>query len=104
MTANIMVKKPQDEVPPERGERNVMATGLHPETVPRRERLKQVVRETLGDHSKRVVGMLSTVRSDAPEALQAICDEAVRFTSFFISKDTAEELGRRMRAVIDEWR
>ncbi len=47
--------------------------------------------------------MLSSAKSDTPEALQAICDEAVRFTSFFISRGKAEELGRRMRAVIDEW-
>ncbi len=48
--------------------------------------------------------MLSATTNETPEALQAICDEAVRFTSFFISRHKAEELGRRMRAAIDEWR
>ncbi len=93
MTANVAVKKLQ---------KAISATRLRPETPPRRERLKQVAEEILGDHSKKVLDMLSSARSDAPEALQAICDEAVRFTGFFMSKEKAEELGQRMRAVIDD--
>ena len=73
-----------------------------PALPPKPERLKQLASEVLGSRSKKVVDMLSSARSETPEALQAICDEAVRFTSFFMSKDKAEELGRKMRAIIDE--
>ncbi len=93
MTANVAVKKLQQAI---------SAARLRPETLPKRERLKQVAREILGDRSKKVVDMLASARSESPEALQAICDEAVRFTSFFLSTDKAEELGSRLRAIIDE--
>ena len=93
LTANVAIKKLQ---------REISAARRRPETLPRRERLKQVAREVLGDRSKKVVDMLTSAKSDEPEALQSICDEAVRFTGFFLSKEKAEELGQRMRAIIDE--
>ncbi len=93
LTANVAVKKLQ---------RKISEARSRPAMPPKLERLKQLAGEVLGDRSKRVVDMLSSARSETPEALQAICDEAVRFTGFFMSKDTAEELGRKMRAIIDE--
>lgn len=93
LTANVAVKKLQQEI---------SAARLEPKTPPRRERLKEVAREILGDRSTKIVDMLTSAKSDRPEALQSICDEAVRFTGFFMSREKAEELGRRMRAVIEE--
>ena len=93
MTANIAVKKLQKAISTAR---------LQPAAPPKRERLEQAAREILGDHAKKAVDMLASVKSDAPEALQAVCDEAVRFTAFFMSKEKAEELGQRLRAIVDD--
>ncbi len=93
MTANVAVKKLQKKISEVRA---------RPKTLPRHERLKEIARELLGDRSRKIVDMLSAAGSDDPAALRAVCDEAVRFTGFFMSKDKAEELGRRMRAVIDQ--
>lgn len=93
LTANVAVKKLQREISDAKS---------RPAVPPRLERLKQLASEVLGDRSKKVVDMLSSARSETPAALQAICDEAVRFTGFFMSQDKAEELGRKMRAIIEE--
>ena len=93
LTANVAVKKLQRQISDARSQ---------PAARPKKERLEEVARELLGERAKRVVDMLAAAKSDAPEALQAVCDEAVRFTGFFLSKDKAEELSARMRAIIDE--
>ncbi len=93
LTANLAVKKLQREISGARS---------RPAARPKRERLVEVVQGILGDRSKRVVEMLSSAKAESPEALSAICDEAVRFTGFFMSKEKAEELSRRMRAIIEE--
>ena len=59
------------------------------------ERLKEVAQETLGERAKKVLDMLSSAKDEKPESLRAICDEAVRFTGFFMSQEKAEELGRQ---------
>ncbi len=93
MTANVAVKKLQKAISTAR---------LQSAAPPKRERLLLAAREILGDHAKKVVDMLASAKDDTPQALQAVCDEAVRFTAFFMSKDQAEELGERLRAIIDE--
>lgn len=93
MTANVAVRKLQ---------KAIGAAKLRSAAPPKRERLQQAAREILGDHAKKAVDMLATAKSDSPEALAAVCDEAVRFTGFFMSREKAEELGHRLRAIIDE--
>ncbi len=93
MTANVAVKKLQKEISTAR---------LQPAAPPTRERLQQAAREVLGDHAKKVVDMLADAKNDTPEALKAACDEAVRFTGFFMSQEKAAELGERLRAIVDE--
>ncbi len=93
LTANVAVKKLQRQISEARSQ---------PAARSKKERLEEVARELLGERAKRVVDMLAAAKSDAPEALQAVCDEAVRFTGFFLSRDKAEELATRMRAIIEE--
>ena len=93
MTANVAVKKLQQAISDAR---------LRSAAPPKRVRLQRAAREVLGDHAKKVVDMLASAKNETPEALRAACDEAVRFTGFFMSKEKAEELSQRLRAIIDE--
>ena len=93
MTANVAVKKLQQAI---------SVAKQRTAAPPRRVLLQHAAREVLEDRAKRVVEMLADAKSDTPEALRAVCDEAVRFTGFFLSKEKAAELGRRLRAVLEE--
>ena len=94
LTAAVAVKKLQKEIS--------SGAASQPAAPNKVERLKEVAQEILGDRSKKVLDMLSSAKDDNPEGLQAICDEAVRFTGFFMSKGKAEELAHKMRAVVEE--
>ncbi len=93
LTANVAVMKLQKAISEARS---------RPAAPPKLDRLKAAARDALGDHAKKVLDMLSSAKGETPAELQAACDEAVRFTSFFMSQDKAVELGQKLQAIVEE--
>lgn len=62
-----------------------------------------VALELLGDHAEKVVAILQS-SADSLDGLDQACDQAEKVTRLFIDRRKAEELGSRIRALLDEKR
>jgi predicted regulator of Ras-like GTPase activity (Roadblock/LC7/MglB family) len=62
-----------------------------------------VALELLGDHAGKVVAILQS-SADSTDGLDQACDQAEKVTRLFIDKSKAEELGSRIRALLDKRR
>jgi predicted regulator of Ras-like GTPase activity (Roadblock/LC7/MglB family) len=95
LTANVAARKLQAEL------QQPSATDGRPDALPRVERLRTVTREALGEHAGRVLSMLPGEGASVEELLEA-CARMERATGLFIDGQKAEDLGRRLRAIIQE--
>jgi predicted regulator of Ras-like GTPase activity (Roadblock/LC7/MglB family) len=65
------------------------------------QRLEELARQELGEHAEQAVRILAAAGPRTKDQLRAV-SEVEKLVRFFISKKKAEELARKMRAVLEE--
>jgi predicted regulator of Ras-like GTPase activity (Roadblock/LC7/MglB family) len=65
--------------------------------------MSAIARQILGEHADKVIAIVQSSGSTLDNLKQA-CDQSEKVTRLFIDRKNADELGARMRALIDKYR